>query len=46
LSVLTNAHVKQQYVASISPALANQYVRGRDIMLSRSQSGKSLADLI
>lgn len=42
---LTNAHVKQQYVASISPALANQYVRGRDIMLSRSQSGKSTTDL-
>ncbi|MBA4076099.1 MAG: hypothetical protein C0508_13735, partial [Cyanobacteria bacterium PR.023] len=42
---VTNTHVKQQYVASISPALANLYVRGRDIMLSRSQSGKSLADL-
>ncbi|MBP9810744.1 hypothetical protein KBF38_20745 [bacterium] len=42
---LTNAHVKQQYVASVSPALANQYVRGRDIMLSRSQSGKSTTDL-
>lgn len=32
---VTNTHVKQQYVASISPALANLYVRGRDIMLSR-----------
>ena len=42
---VTNTHVKQQYVASISPALANLYVRGRDIMLSRSQTGKSLADL-
>jgi hypothetical protein len=42
---VTNTHVKQQYVASISPALASLYVRGRDIMLSRSQSGKSLADL-
>ncbi len=42
---VTNTNVKQQYVASISPALANLYVRGRDIMLSRSQSGKSLADL-
>ena len=42
---LTNAHVKQQYVANISPALANQYVRGRDIMQSRSQSGKSATDL-
>jgi len=42
---VTNTHVKQQYVASISPALANLYVRGRDIMSSRSQSGKSLADL-
>ncbi|MDP3508900.1 MAG: hypothetical protein Q8T09_12995 [Candidatus Melainabacteria bacterium] len=42
---VTNAHVKQQYVASISPALANQYVRGRDIMLDRGQLGKSTTDL-
>ncbi len=42
---VTNTPVKQQYVASISPALANLYVRGRDIILSRSQTGKSLADL-
>ncbi len=42
---VTNVHVKQQYVASISPALASQYARGRDIVLSRTEAGKSTSDL-
>ncbi len=42
---VTNAQVQKQYVASISPALASQYARGREIVLSRSEAGKSTSDL-
>ncbi|GEM_PF-757518 len=41
---VTNAPVAAQYVASISPALARQYVQGREIVLARQASGKSLTD--
>ncbi|MFA6557496.1 MAG: hypothetical protein WCT03_13835, partial [Candidatus Obscuribacterales bacterium] len=42
---VTNAQVQKQYVASISPALASQYARGREIVLSRNEAGKSTSDL-
>ncbi len=41
----TGAPVAAQYVASISPALAAQYARGREIVLARENKGKSTVDL-
>jgi hypothetical protein len=45
VAAVTNVQVQKQYVASISPALATQYVRGRDIVNARITSGKSGTDL-
>ncbi len=42
---VTGAPVATQYVASISPALASQYARGREIVLARESNGKSTVDL-
>jgi len=42
---LTKIHVSAQYKASISPALARQYLQGRKIVQARAEANKSLTDL-
>lgn len=41
---VTNVRVRKQYVASISPALASQYVQGKAIVEARVNAGKSATD--